>query len=158
MSNIQQLDLRHTDFRIPFKMGRYFRILFFSRFIDFQLSQWTSAAVDLQYFFNTSASPEVLENVELLTEEYYTALSEALVLLGHQHLQPQATQLSEEFEKKGLFGVLAAFNVRMLALPDRNKVYDFNKTVEHQEILHFSEAFKESLKKLLPVYAKRGWI
>ncbi|KDR14785.1 uncharacterized protein LOC110834192 isoform X2 [Zootermopsis nevadensis] len=128
------------------------------RFIDFQLSQWTSPTVDLQYFLNSSASPEIMENVELLTQEYYVSLIEALSLLGYQHLQPQESQLNKEFEKRGLFGVLAAFNIRILALPDPDKVYDFSKPVNNEDTLHFSEAFKESLKKLLPIYDKRGWI
>jgi hypothetical protein len=122
------------------------------------LSQWTSAAVDLQYFFNTSAAPEVLENVEVLIEEYYTSLSEALQLLGHQHLQPQPTQLRKDFEKRGLFGIIAATSVRILALSDRKRIYDLNRNVEPEETTHLSDAFKESLKKLIPFYERRGWL
>ncbi|XP_069690934.1 uncharacterized protein [Periplaneta americana] len=128
------------------------------RFVDFQLTHYTSPAVDLQYFMHTSASAEVLEHSELLIQEYHNTLCEILTLLKHPHLQPTMSLINEELEKRSRFAVLASIGVRSIVLTDKNKVPDMNNIIEAKESIHLSEDYKESLKKLLLLFEARGWL
>ncbi|XP_069690919.1 uncharacterized protein [Periplaneta americana] len=128
------------------------------RFVDFQLTHWTSPAVDLQYFLNSSASPEILEKSDLLIQEYYSTLCDTLTLLGHENLQPKLSELKEEFEKKAKLGVITAIVIRSVAFPDRSKICDILKVLAYEEVLHFSDDYKQLIRTLLPIYEKWGWI
>ncbi|XP_069690901.1 uncharacterized protein [Periplaneta americana] len=128
------------------------------RFVDFQLGLWTSPAIDLQYFLNSSASPELLEHPEVLIQEYYDYFCKTLCLLGHKHLQPTLKQINEELEKKGLFGALSAISVRTVSLSDRSNITDLNEVISQKRTMHLTEAYKDSMKKLLPLYEERGWL
>ncbi|XP_069690936.1 uncharacterized protein [Periplaneta americana] len=128
------------------------------RFVDFQLSHWTSPAMDLQYFLNSSASAELLEHPEILIQEYHDYFCKTLSLLGHQNLQPTLKQINEELDRKGLFAVLSAISIRTVSQCDRSKVTDVSAVLAQTQTMHLSEAYKDSMKKLLPIYEERGWL
>lgn len=128
------------------------------RLVDFQLSYWASPAVDLQYFLNSSAFPELLVKPEVLIQEYYDYFCKTLSLLGYEHLQPTLTQINDELDKKGLFGVLSAISIRTVSLSDRSKLTDINDVLAQTRTMHLTEAYKDSMKKLLPIYEERGWL
>ncbi|KAJ9582753.1 hypothetical protein L9F63_022898 [Diploptera punctata] len=129
------------------------------RFVDFQLSYITSPAIDLQYFINSSASPEVITNdYQLMIDEYYNTLCDTFKRLGHEELQPSRDVLNAELEKKKVFGIVGGLSIRCFALVDRNHVPDMEKVMKKDEIIHLSEKYKETLRKLMPWYYKWGWL
>ncbi|KAJ9596049.1 hypothetical protein L9F63_012782 [Diploptera punctata] len=129
------------------------------RFVDFQLSYITSPAIDLHYFINSSASPEVLANDrQVLIHEYHNTLCDTFKRLGHEELQPSRETLNAELEKKRVIGILAGFLVRSFALADKNHIPDVEKFTKNDYFLHFSKPYIEAIKKLLPLYHKWGWL
>ncbi|XP_069690915.1 uncharacterized protein [Periplaneta americana] len=128
------------------------------RFVDFQLTYWTSPAVDLQYFIHTSASAEALEHFELMIQEYYNTLCEILALLKHPHLQPTMTVINRELETRGRYAMLSTIVGRNVVLVDRSKIPDLENMTKENDTIQLSEVYKESLKKLLPLFEVKGWI
>ncbi|XP_069690951.1 uncharacterized protein [Periplaneta americana] len=128
------------------------------RFVDFQLTYWTSPVVDLQYVLYTSASTEALEHSEVLIQEYYNTLCEILTLLKHPHLQPTMAMINEELEKRSLFAVLCSVVGRTVVMADRSKIRDVESMMQEKEGVRLSEEYKRSLKQLLILFEARGWL
>ncbi|XP_069690921.1 uncharacterized protein [Periplaneta americana] len=128
------------------------------RFVDFQLTYWTSPAVDLHHFIYTSASDEVLEHSELLIQEYHKALCESLTLLKHPHLQLTMAMINRELHSRGLYAALSTIVLRSIFLADRSKATDVENMTGENDAIQLSDVNKESLKKLLLVFEARGWI
>ena len=105
----------------------------------------------------SSAAPEVLENYHVLIDEYYNTLSHILSSLGHQDLQPPRATLDAELEKKQMFGVLIACIMRPVSLVDKNNVPDVENMFSSDFSLPMSESYRETMKKLLPLFEKWGW-
>ncbi|XP_069690916.1 uncharacterized protein [Periplaneta americana] len=130
------------------------------RFVDFQVTYWTSPAVDVHNFIHSSASAEALEHSELLIQEYNNTLCETLTLLKHSHLQPRIGLINEYLDKRGLYAVLVTIVFRSATLADRSKVIEIENMAQENENngMKLSEEYKESLKKLLLLFDARGWI
>ncbi|PSN36161.1 hypothetical protein C0J52_17002 [Blattella germanica] len=126
------------------------------RFVDFQLNYHTSPVVDLLYFFNTSVSPDVLQNHDILIEEYYQTLCEILTDIGYGDFKPTKELLVAEFNKKAIIGVLAGLTVRVVAFTE--KAPDMEKLVNNEERVFLSDRYLRAVKKLLPMYEKLGWL
>ncbi|KAJ9578893.1 hypothetical protein L9F63_004907, partial [Diploptera punctata] len=128
-------------------------------FVDFQVSYVSSPAIDLHYFMNSSASPEVLANDRhVLIDEYYSTLCDMFCKLVHEELQPTRDTLNGELNKKKLFGVIAGLTLRSFALVDRNHVPDMDKLLKTDDSINLSKPYKEAIKQLLPLYEKWGWL
>ncbi|KAH8277440.1 hypothetical protein KR026_010848 [Drosophila bipectinata] len=67
---------------------------------DFQLSNITSPAIDLHYFFTTSLKDEVKEEEAELVEFHYTALKENLQKLAYKGSFPSLQEYKAEFERR----------------------------------------------------------
>ena len=126
--------------------------------VDFQLSYIASPAVDLMHFMTSSAAPEVLENYHVLIDAYYNTLCQTLSALGHQDLQPPRATLDAEVKKKQTLGALTSFSLRPVALADKNNVLDVDKFLDTEYDVPMSESYQETMKKLLPLYEKWGWL
>ncbi|KAJ9581046.1 hypothetical protein L9F63_023770 [Diploptera punctata] len=126
------------------------------RFVDFQLSCVSSPAVDLQYFLNSSASPQVLENnLDKLLQEYHTTLCNTL---AHHCLHPTNGVIKSEFHKRGLYGALCGLSIRSVVLCDKSHIPDFDDIVVKQGNVYLSDTFKTAMKKLLPLYRTWEWL
>lgn len=74
-------------------------------FIDFQYSCWTSPAIDLHYFFNSSLQEDVRSNhIDELVEFYHRELTTRLEKLNYQKHIPTLQQFQQEFLSKSFFG------------------------------------------------------
>ncbi|XP_069690930.1 uncharacterized protein [Periplaneta americana] len=118
------------------------------RFVDYQLSYWTTPAVDIHYFLESSACNDLLNKTHILIEEYYRTLEEILTLFGYQHLLPRQKEFNDQLNKRGVFARDCALVNRRTALVDRNKIPDMNST----------STYMESLKMLLPLFEANGWL
>ena len=118
----------------------------------------TSPAVDLMYFMNSSAAPEVLENYHILIDEYYNTLCQTLSKLGHQDLQPTKATLDAELKAKQMYGVVLGISLRSFALADRNHVPVVEDMMKSDDNFHVSDRYQKALKIIFPLYEKWGWI
>ena len=123
------------------------------------MSLWTSPAVDLQYFLNSSPSIDYLKDQTIFIEEYHKVLGETLSALGYQHLHITPGQLNEDLEKRGFFGMLTVFAVRQAVLVDKENIVDLDTLAKkEQNSVKFSKLFIESLKTQIPLLEERGWL
>lgn len=76
-------------------------------FIDFQFSVWTSPAIDLQYFFNTSLEEDVRFNhTDELIAFYHNQLAAHLKELHFKKQIPTLPEFQQQFLAKSFFGKL----------------------------------------------------
>jgi hypothetical protein len=101
---------------------------------------------------------DLLDKHSVLVEEYHRTLGETFTLLGHEHLCPSLEQLHRQMDKKGCFAVIMSCTVLPVVLADRSSVPDFEKVMKGEESVHFSDMYKDSLKKLLPLFEQKGWL
>lgn len=79
-------------------------------FVDFQFSNWSSPAVDLYYFFNTSLEPRLQMDTDAqaeLVQYYYTVLVETLNRLHYTDYIPTLHEFRVDLEERKLLGEFA---------------------------------------------------
>jgi hypothetical protein len=91
-------------------------------------------------------------------EEYYKSLTETLSALGYRGLQPTLTELQRQLQKRGAYAVLTSCAFLPVILTDTNNIPDANKLLKNEEVAHFSEEYKEIIKKLLPMFEEKSWL
>ncbi|KAJ9578891.1 hypothetical protein L9F63_004905 [Diploptera punctata] len=130
------------------------------RFVDFQVCQWTSPAVDLLYFINANASVTIVKRPHILIDEYYKTLSATLDTLGYGHLSPSKNDIYDEFEKRHKFGVIMGCILRKVMYVDRNVHDDVDmEKVLKEDFKHvFPEMYVKDMKDILPIFHQRGWL
>jgi hypothetical protein len=126
--------------------------------LDFQLTHWTSPAIDLQYFLHTSPSEDLLDKHGVLVAEYYKNLSETLSALGYQGVQPSLKQIQQQLQKRGMYGVLICCTILPLVLMDRNNVPDFTGVTNEENSVQLSKGYKRVMKKFLTIFEEKGWL
>lgn len=73
--------------------------------IDFQFCCWTSPAIDLQYFFNTSLNEDLrLHHQDELLQHYHKMLTTTLKRLNYQKHVPTFDELRLQFVAKSFYG------------------------------------------------------
>lgn len=74
--------------------------------IDFQFCCWTSPAIDLHYFFNTSLNENVrLYQQDELLEYYHKMLSSTLIQLNYRKYVPTLHEFRLQFIAKSFYGM-----------------------------------------------------
>jgi hypothetical protein len=126
--------------------------------VDFQLSHWTSPAIDLHYFLHTSVSHDLLDKDQVLVQEYYKSLTQTLSALGYRGLQPTLNQLNQQLQNRGPFAVLTCCLILPLIAVERGDKSDTDKLIKNEESINISEMYKAAMKKLLPIFEEKGWL
>jgi hypothetical protein len=135
------------------------------RLIDFQLSRYSTPALDLQYFIHTSPSEHVRsEYTEHLLQVYHTELRDTLTTLGCDHHLYTIEQLKKEYEDRSLFGLLTACTVLTAVLADPAEAFDMENITEEGSHLdsqsleksYSGRRYKEAFQKLLPHFERKG--
>jgi hypothetical protein len=126
--------------------------------VDFQLTHWTSPAIDLQYFLHTSPSQDLLDKHEVLVEEYYKYLSETLSALGYQGHRPPLNQIKEQLQSRGMYAVATCCTILPVLHMDKNDMPDFTSVENMANVVHLSERYKTTMKNFLPVFEHKGWL
>ncbi|PSN31211.1 hypothetical protein C0J52_25884 [Blattella germanica] len=136
------------------------------RFVDFQMSRFSSPALELQYFICNCPVDEVrLFHRDTLLEEYHSEFCETLKGLNQDPNILTLQQLKEEFAEKDNYGlylvltVLVIFVAEESAAPDMGKLK--NDDLENNEETPMSDAYagkryREILQKMLPFYENKG--
>ncbi|XP_069690896.1 uncharacterized protein [Periplaneta americana] len=128
------------------------------RFVDFQLTYWTSPTVDLLYFLNSSPHIDIADKIDVCVEEYHKTLGETLAMFGYGHLHPSLDYLHKELQKRATFGVISGIAIRTVVMVDRTHIPDMDKVILGKEKVKFSESYKMVMEKLLPFYKDKGWL
>jgi hypothetical protein len=135
------------------------------RFFDFQLSRYSSPALDLLYFMYTSPSEDVRsEYTEYLLETYHKELRYTLKVLGCEHHKFTIKQLKKEFEEKSFFGLITACTVLAAVLAEPTETYDMDNFKEDGSCLdptcfekvYSGRRYRQATQKLLPHFENKG--
>ncbi|XP_069675924.1 uncharacterized protein [Periplaneta americana] len=101
------------------------------KFVDFQVSRFSSPGLDLQYFMYLSPSEEVrFQYMDDLLEFYHNELRKSLKILRCDHIEFTLQQLKNEFEEKAFFGLISTFTLLNLVLAHPKDALDMENLTE----------------------------
>ncbi|KAM8715330.1 hypothetical protein ACLKA7_002394 [Drosophila subpalustris] len=134
-------------------------------FIDFQLSIWGSPGIDLNYFFYSSLSLDVLKHKRpQLLKIYHNRLADTLLQLDMGVPVPSYDQLLAEVHRRENYGFFAAYAILPTVSQDKAQTADNNlenfrdadfarQKVEQQ---FASSRVTETLRYALPHFERAG--
>ncbi|EZA51972.1 hypothetical protein DMN91_007662 [Ooceraea biroi] len=129
-------------------------------FVDFQLCVYTSPAVDLHYFLNTSPSPDIFDNKDILLKEYHNTLSKTMKQLNCKTQPPTMEQLMNVMKKRERYGMISSFTVLPLMLSSKNEAKDIDEIMSkdgsYENPGYKSEAYRKIITKRIIMYDKMG--
>ncbi|KAG8035191.1 hypothetical protein G9C98_001681 [Cotesia typhae] len=118
--------------------------------VDFQLCSYTTPALDLLYFLNSSASEEVLENHRnSLIEGYVKTLSETMTRIGCKTKAPGIEYFKKILADKAIIGfVIACAGLPILKL-DKSKAQGLEEMMSNKEDFHLMAYNNEAYRKVI---------
>ncbi|ALC38387.1 CG9497, partial [Drosophila busckii] len=134
-------------------------------FIDFQLSVWGSPGIDLNYFFYTSLSLDVLKHKRpALLKTYHNRLTETLFNLDMGVAVPTYEQVLKDVQRRESYGFFASYAIFPLVSQDKSQTGDndlknfsdaeFAKKKSEQQFA--SPRLAETLRYTLPHFERAG--
>ncbi|KAH8382994.1 hypothetical protein KR009_006150 [Drosophila setifemur] len=134
------------------------------KLIDFQFCTWSSPAVDLHYFLNTSLQNTVrYEQQDALIQYYHKVLTETLKDLNFGGYIPNLRQFVLQVEKGKFFAVAVSLVCAAIMVNDKTEDADFNALITDDErgrrfrrMLYTNKRLLDNLKYLLPRFDQRG--
>jgi len=127
--------------------------------VDFQLCVYTSPAVDLIYFFNTSPSPDVIENKrDILLDEYLCTLSTTMKQLNCETQPLTKEELKAALKRRAELEMVITFTVLPVVLCNKSEVKDLNEILGNDTFINplKSESYEKLILKRLPLYDEWG--
>ncbi|XP_017048410.1 uncharacterized protein LOC108093017 [Drosophila ficusphila] len=133
--------------------------------IDFQLSVWGSPGIDLNYFFYTSLTLEVLRHRRPhLLRSYHARLAETLLSIDLGIPVPSYDQIVDEVRRREAYGFFASYGIFPTVSQDKAQTADnnlenfkneeFAKQKVHQ--MFGSRRLAETLRYSLPHFERAG--
>lgn len=121
---------------------------------------YTSPAVDILYFLNTSPSPDVIENKrDILMNEYYSTLSATMKQLGCKTQPLTMEELKAALKRRASYGMIASFSVLPLMLCCKSEAKDLDEIMSTGTFVNpglKSETYINVMTKRLPLYDEWG--
>jgi len=128
--------------------------------VDFQICLYTSPAIDLLYFLNTSPSPDVIENhKDILLDEYLGTLSTTMKQLNCETQPLTKDELKTTLKRRAAYGMIASFTVLPIVLCCKSEAKDINELLGTDTFINpglKSESYKKLMIKRLPLFDKWG--
>uniref|UniRef100_A0A1Y9IVY6 CHK kinase-like domain-containing protein n=1 Tax=Anopheles minimus TaxID=112268 RepID=A0A1Y9IVY6_9DIPT len=88
--------------------------------IDYQISFWSSPAIDLLYFIMTSVNGDLkLSQMNYMIEYYHEQLVESLTFLGYSGKVPLLKELHSDITAHQLFGLMICFSILPICLMEK---------------------------------------
>ncbi|XP_034950711.1 uncharacterized protein [Chelonus insularis] len=132
------------------------------RLLDYQLTVWTSPAVDLHYFLNTC--PEVKLKVDyddFFLEKYLKTLTTTMKNLNCKTKPPTMKDIKKSMYKRRIYGIMSGliFFPRMIADTSDIEGLDecLTKGTTKMDIFKNPRAVK-ALKKMIPSMLEKGYL
>lgn len=128
--------------------------------MDFQVSKYTSPAIDLLHFCNVSLSDEMTDDdVDIVLRQYLTTLCETMNQIGCKTPLLTLEKLYQELKNHAVYGMVITLTILPLMLDDKSD----SMLLDEIEILEStkypclkSARFRQILMKRLPVFDKMG--
>lgn len=135
--------------------------------VDFQLSVFSTPAVDLQYFFHTSPTLHVYKTcLSTLLKHYHACLCQCLKDLKYPvNKMPTLEHILEEFASRAFYGLVATVTVLPLVkAPKRDDATyedliingDDEKEGGIRHVSYNCESYKQFVEYFLPLFDKQG--
>lgn len=136
------------------------------KFIDFQISQWTSPAIDLIYIFFTSCQPEVIVTEwDNLIKFYYEELSAAMKVLQCKAKVSSFEEFNKDLTRRAVIGVVLITETLALSKADSSLnlgtealMGDSEEAAELRTKVFSSPEYVATLNLILPFMDKRGFL
>lgn len=130
-------------------------------FVDFQMCVYSSPALDLQYFLNTSLNEELWENgKDRILQEYHDTLTSTMAKLGCKTVPITMEDLRKSLKEKEILGMMCSLTILPLILVDKSEAPDLDECVNEDGIdnnpVYANELFHEVLRKRIPIYDQLG--
>ncbi|XP_018370662.1 PREDICTED: uncharacterized protein LOC108766094 isoform X2 [Trachymyrmex cornetzi] len=129
-------------------------------FVDFQMCVYTTPALDLHYFLNTSPSIDVMENERnTLLSEYLGTLSATMKQLNCKTQPPTMEELKAILKRSANYGMIASFTILPLMLCSKSESKDLDEIMGTGTFINpglQSESYKELMIKRIPLYDEWG--
>ncbi|KAL9888380.1 uncharacterized protein ACN427_008109 [Glossina fuscipes fuscipes] len=135
-------------------------------FIDFQLCRWSSPAIDLHYFFNTSLEPKLHLDPNALdrfVQFYHSNLEEMLRKLNYRDHIPNLREFVLQLEETRFAAVAAALAVQPVVTTEPAEgadlhcfVDDTEKARTFRQNLYVKKRLQNNAIKLLPYFDALG--
>ncbi|XP_018404986.1 PREDICTED: uncharacterized protein LOC108781510 [Cyphomyrmex costatus] len=129
-------------------------------FVDFQMCVYTTPALDLLYFLNTSPSLDVIENKRnTLLNEYLDTLSATMKQLNYKTELPTMEELKAILKRRASYGMVISFTILPLMLCSKSESKDLDEIMGTGTFISpglQSESYKKLMIKRLPLYDEWG--
>ncbi|XP_037953864.1 uncharacterized protein LOC119684006 [Teleopsis dalmanni] len=132
--------------------------------VDFQFSVWTSPAIDLHYFFNTSLQEDLrlYKQPELIQFYYYNLANTLRSIKYHGHI-PSLFDFKIQVEMRSFLALTSAFIYQPVMICEETEDASFKNLVSNSEegirfkkTLFRNERVQKNLKRLLPIFDQKG--
>lgn len=129
--------------------------------VDFQLSNYTSPAIDLLYFLSTSPSLEAIENnKDVLLDEYLNTLSSIMKQLGCKTQPPTMEKLKDSLKERAAYGMIASFTVLPIVICEKSAVKDIDEIMSKDGSFenpgYKGKLYRKIMTKRIPIYDEMG--
>ncbi|XP_075146904.1 uncharacterized protein LOC142221192 [Haematobia irritans] len=132
--------------------------------IDFQYSAWTSPAVDLHYFLNTSMQEDIhVHHQDQLVYHYYGYLKTILEKLNYKGDIPSLHKFHQQLQEKAFYAMHSTCAILPIQRNDVNDDADFGSLMKNDEKgLRFKNTcyrnpyVQKMIRQLLPFYDQKG--
>ncbi|KYN14134.1 PREDICTED: uncharacterized protein LOC108766096 [Trachymyrmex cornetzi] len=129
-------------------------------FVDFQMCVYTTPALDLHYFLNTSPSIDVVENERnTLLNAYLGTLSATMKQLNCKTQPPTMEELQAILKRSASYGMIASFTILPLMLCSKSESKDLDDIMGTGTFINpglQSESYKKLMIKRIPLYDEWG--
>lgn len=116
-------------------------------FVDYQMSIYTSPAIDLLYFLNATVQNEV--NTENLIEEYVNTLTSTMKRLGCKTAPPTVKDIKRYMRERIAWGMVAAATVLPFTLMDKSQVVSIDELIKKKDTFDYPGTKNPMYRKVM---------
>lgn len=130
-------------------------------FVDFQVSIYTTPAVDLQYFLNTSLSEDVyLNHMDALLADYLHTLTSTMKQLKCKTPPPTMDDIKKCMKERAIYGLISSVTVLPVLLVDKSEAKDIDELLpkdgEYDNPGYRSPLYRKVMTKRIPMFDEMG--
>ncbi|XP_068081476.1 uncharacterized protein [Anabrus simplex] len=134
------------------------------RFVDLQVSFFSSPALDLHNFLYSSASEEVrINHIDSLLEDYHTSFTETLRILNCSKYAVSLEQLRKIFKDYAFYGFFISTTILPVAILEPELSFDVEGALSKSEgssgknaNMYENKVYVNTMKRLFPLFEKDG--
>nr|XP_033331995.1 uncharacterized protein LOC117223692 [Megalopta genalis]XP_033331996.1 uncharacterized protein LOC117223692 [Megalopta genalis]XP_033331997.1 uncharacterized protein LOC117223692 [Megalopta genalis] len=130
-------------------------------FVDFQVSIYTTPAVDLQYFLNTSLSDDVyLNHMDALLADYLHTLTSTMKQLKCKTPPPTIDDIKKCMKERAIYGLISSVTVLPVLLLDKSQAKDIDEMVlkdgQYDNPGYRNPIYRQVMTKRIPMFDEMG--